>query len=67
MEMWITVLDYSISNIRIYHITDVPTDSEGYPDFDVETWLYNNDPNYKNSQCSWMGSLEKPNVEYKEA
>lgn len=58
MEMWITVLDYSGSSIRIYHTTDIPTDTEA--------WLYEHDPYYKDSQCYYMCSAEKPNVEYKE-
>lgn len=65
-ELWITVLDYSIAGIRVYHLIDVPTNKDGYSDLDVETWLYDNDPGYKESTCYYMCSLEKPEVEYKE-
>lgn len=66
-ELWVTVLDYSVGGIRVYHLADVPTDSEGYADIDIERWLYDNDANYKESTCYYMSSLEKPQVEYKEA
>lgn len=67
MELWITVMDYTVSGIRIYHVTDVPTSSDGYPDLDVETWLYNNDLGYKEDTCYYMCSPEKPVTECKEA
>ena len=54
MEMWITVLDYSSGSIRIHHVTDVP--------IDIERWLYDNDPEYKESSCYYMNTLEKPEI-----
>lgn len=65
-ELWITILDYAVGDIRMYHLTDVPTDSEGYVDIDIERWLYDNDANYKESTCYYMCSLEKPETECKE-
>ena len=62
MEMWITVLDYSSGSIRIHHVTDVPTDNNCFPDIDIERWLYDNDPEYKESSCYYMNTLEKPEI-----
>ena len=66
VELYVTVLDYTIGGIRVYHLADVPVDSEGYADIDIERWLYDNDPNYKEATCYYMCSLEKPGIEYKE-
>lgn len=73
-EIWITVLDYAVSGIRVYHLTDVPTDTDAdtdiiqwLADIDIERWLYDNDPGYKEATCYYMCSLEKPGYEYEEA
>lgn len=66
MGLCITVLDYAIGGIRVYHLTDVPVNKYGYADLDVETWLYDNDPGYKEATCHYICNLEKPEVEYNE-
>ena len=43
----IIVLDYSSGSIRWFRFENEPEDPE--------QWLLDHDPEYKESQCNWMG------------
>ena len=59
-ELWITILDYAVGDIRMYHMPNAQAD------LDIEEWLYEHDANYKESTCYYMTSPEKPEIECKE-
>ena len=50
--MTVVILDYNKSEVRVY--TDLEIEMN-----EVENWLNENDPHFKESQCNWMCSEDQ--------
>ena len=59
INVYITVMDYSSSKIKMYTVQMAPD----YQTEDVEDWL-NNNTDYNDSNCYYMCSSDKIEVEY---
>ena len=59
INVYIAVMDYRDSKIKMYTVQMAPD----YQTEDVEDWL-NNNTNYSDSNCYYMCSSDKIEVEY---
>lgn len=49
MSYIITILDYCLNEVRVYHF------SKAKKPKDPETWIKEHDKNWSDSNCYWMG------------
>ena len=56
MSYYIAVMDYSDASIRMFSLDEKPEEPE--------EWLEENDPNWSDSQCYWMGSDHPIDVQF---